>query len=88
MGESESMLRKTLSAPGLFCTIKKLFKQIPSDHKARSSITLADCLMSGLAIFSLKIPSLLQFDHAKQEKRIRHNLKNLFQMYAPNNSTY
>ncbi len=44
--------------------------------------------MSGLAMFSLKIPSLLQFDHAKEEVRIRHNLKNLFQINQAPSDTY
>lgn len=82
------MLRKTLSASGLLDIVKKSFEQIPSSHIPRSNITLADCLMSGLAIFSLKIPSLLQFDHAKEEMRIRHNLKNLFQINQAPSDTY
>jgi len=43
------------------------------------SISDSDCLMSGLAIFSLKYPSLLQFEKEKwDEKQIRHNLKSLY----------
>jgi hypothetical protein len=82
------MLRKTLSAPGLFDVVKKSFETIPSNHAPRSNISLTDCLMSGLAIFSLKIPSLLQFDHAKEEARIRHNLNSLFQINQAPSDTY
>src|SRR3990167_11056704 len=82
------MLRKTLSASGLFDVVKKSFEKVPSSHVPRSNITLADCLMSGLSIFSLKIPSLLQFDHAKEEARIRHNLKSLFQINQAPSDTY
>lgn len=82
------MLRKTLSAPGLYNVVKKCFEKMPSNHIPRSNLTLADCLMSGLAIFSLKIPSLLQFDHGKEEKRIRHNLKNLFHINQAPSDTY
>jgi len=34
--------------------------------------------MSGLAVFALKMPSLLQFDQSLSEKRICHNLKTLY----------
>ena len=34
--------------------------------------------MSGLAVFTLKCASLLQFDEMKQERTIRHNLRTLF----------
>ena len=35
--------------------------------------------MSGLAIFALKYPSLLQFDRdARQTERVRANLKSLY----------
>jgi len=82
------MLRKTLSAPGLFSVVKKSFEKLSDNCISRSNITLADCLMSGLAIFSLKFPSLLQFDHAKEEKRIKHNLKNLYQINQVPSDTY
>lgn len=36
----------------------------------------------------LKIPSLLQFYHAKEEARIRHNLKSLFQINQAPSDTY
>ncbi len=82
------MLRKNLSAPGLFSVVKKSFEKIPDLCVRRSNISLSDCLMSGLAIFSLKIPSLLQFDHDKEEALIRHNLKNLFQINQAPSDTY
>ena len=34
--------------------------------------------MSGLAVFSLKYPSLLKFDEQRNEARIRANLKALY----------
>ncbi len=34
--------------------------------------------MSGLAVFSLKFPSLLKFDEQRSEARIRANLKSLY----------
>ncbi len=82
------MLRKTLSATGLLSAVKKSFQQIFDTCQPRTGITLADCLMSGLAIFGLKIPSLLQFDHSKEEKRIRHNLETLYQIKQAPSDTY
>ncbi len=82
------MLRKTLSAPGLLDVVKKSFHKISDLCQSRTNITLADCLMSGLAIFSLKIPSLLQFDHSKEEKRIKHNLEKLYQIKQAPSDTY
>ncbi len=68
-------LRKHLSAPGLLKTIRHLFSQIP-DPRPRANISLSDCLMSGLAIFGLKYPSLLQFDQDKET--IKSNLRTLY----------
>ena len=82
------MLGKTLSASGMFTAVKKNFDKIPDTCSSRSNITLSDCLMSGLAIFSLKFPSLLQFEHAKEEARIRHNLRTLYQINQAPSDTY
>jgi hypothetical protein len=74
--------RKYLSAKGLFKSIYDQFKKIKktsSSSKGRpSEIKLTDCLMSGLAVFSLKFSSLLNFDERKNENRIKHNLRTLY----------
>lgn len=44
--------------------------------------------MSGLAMFSLKFPSLLKFDEGKNENKIKHNLKTLFQIQRTPSDTY
>lgn len=44
--------------------------------------------MSGLAIFSLKYPSLLQFDHEQEEKTARYNLKTLYGVEVAPCDTY
>lgn len=70
----KSQLRQNLSAPGLLKTIRHEFSQIKDPEN--NGISLADCLMSGMAIFGLKYPSLLQFD---QDKRtIASNLRSLY----------
>jgi hypothetical protein len=80
-----------LSAKGLFGIIRDQFDKIkqPCELVSRSnSITLTDCLMSGLAMFSLKFPSLLKFDEGKDENKIKHNLKTLFQIQRTPSDTY
>jgi hypothetical protein len=58
--------KQHLSAPSLINRVKQVFEQIPSQVQERRNLrpspTLCDCLMSGLAMFALKYPSLLQFD--------------------------
>jgi len=66
--------RKALSAPGLLNTARHCFSQV-KDKVANRDISLTDCLMSGLAIFGLKYPSLLQFDKNKNEELIKANLQ-------------
>ena len=71
-------LRKSLSAPGLLATLRMCFRRVP-DHRAGSpSIALVDALMSGLAVFGLKCPSLLQFDRERRESAVAHNLRTLY----------
>lgn len=68
-------LRKDLSAPGLLRAIRGAFATI-DDTRRGCTIPLVDALMSGLAVFGLKYPSLLQFDLAyHDEARIRGNLQ-------------
>lgn len=67
--------RKYLSANGLLKTVKKAFKQIPDHRPLNVKIPLDDALMSGLALFSLKDPSLLAFDERRQNPQ---NLKRVY----------
>ena len=71
-------LRKSLSAPGLLDTVRKSFRSIVDPRRAGSPIPLADALMSGLAVFSLKYPSLLQFDRQRCDPAEAHNLRTLY----------
>jgi len=80
--------RKKLSMPGLIKELKSYFKGIVEPVTNRGSISLSDCLMSGLAIFSLKYSSLLQFDKSKRETAVAHNLKNLYQIETIPCDTY
>ena len=69
--------RKTLCAPELLKAVRQCFEGIP-DPVASRGITQTDCLMSGLAVFGLKYPSLLQFDQNKNEPLIQANLNALY----------
>ena len=74
--------KKHLSAKGMLREVRLFFKNISQPNKKGAGklplISLVDCLMSGLAAFGLKFPSLLQFDLAATEEVIRHNLKSLY----------
>lgn len=71
--------RKHLSAQSLQEEIRRSFSRIREKPKKRANqYTLADCLMSGLAVFGLKSPSLLDFDQGCEEERVRYNLKQLY----------
>src|SRR4051812_39570878 len=71
-------MKKHVSMPSLLERSRKQFSKVPDEVNSRSRISLVDCLMSGLAIFSLKFPSLLQFEEAWDDNIIRHNLQTLF----------
>lgn len=74
--------KKQLSAKGMLAKTRSVFNQISKPTRdsrgAKCEISLSDCLMSGLALFGLKYPSLLQFDEDQEEEVIRHNLKSLY----------
>jgi hypothetical protein len=72
--------QKILSLPPLLKTVRNHFKKIiePTTKVKKPTISLPDILMSGLAIFNLKYPSLLQFDQKRNEPKIKANLSSLF----------
>jgi len=73
---------KTLSLPVLLKNVRKQFDKIPQAKVSGSvktpKISLSDVLLSGLAIFNFKFPSLLQYDKQRNEPKIRANLIQLF----------
>ena len=64
-----------LSCKDLVETVKTSFESIKEVKKRQRPISLVDTLMSGYALFSLKYPSLLQFD--------RHHVQRYFHNLAP-----
>jgi len=71
-----------LSAKGLLGKVRKIFEKVKEPPKGgqgkKQEISIADCLMSALAMFKLKFASLLQFEHAQKKEPIKQNLENLF----------
>lgn len=84
--------KKHLSITGLLETVHQEFKKIKDPREKNGttpSIRLVDCLMSGVALFSLKYPSLLKFEKAKaQEAQLRHNLRRLYRVEQAPCDTY
>ena len=74
---SRPSLRKSLSAPGLLSEVRRCFQAVKDETVGRG-FTLVDYLMSGLAVFGLKYPSLLQFDAGRADEVVRSNLRTLY----------
>lgn len=72
--------------------VRSIFNKIPEPIRdsrgLKSNISLNDCLMSGLALFGLKFPSLLQLDQSSENKIINHNLKTLYDISKVPSDTY
>lgn len=71
-------VRKSLCTDALISDIHRCFQKIPDPRKLSGavSISFVDILMSGLAVFGLKFPSLLKYDQN------RHTLdRNLLSLY-------
>ena len=58
---TQNSFRKHLSMPGMLSEVRKCFDNVP-DLVVSRGLTLSDCLMTGLAVFSLKMTSMLSFD--------------------------
>lgn len=83
-------IRESLCASSLINTTHNLFLKIPDPRKlsANNRITFADLLMSGLAIFGLKFPSLLEYDRKRTDLAIESNLKTLYHVNQAPSDTY
>ena len=82
-------IRKYLSADGLVQVVKNNLKREKFEVYNKSKYSWQDCIMSGLAIFGFKQPSLLQFEKEKtSEPLIRRNLRTLYGVSnAPSDTT-
>jgi len=70
--------RKVLSIPALLEQVRAIFMEIPDYRENESKYPLSDVLMAGLAMFSLKDSSLLEFDQKWSDPIRRHNLTALY----------
>ena len=82
-------MRKYLSADGLVQIVRHSLLRADLKPLIGSDYTWQDCFMSGLAVFSFKAPSLLQFEKMQAtEAMIRRNLHTLYKVErAPSDTT-
>jgi len=82
--------RKDLSAPGLISILHKQFSKVhdPREFTKKVTISITDHLMSGLAVFGLKCPSLLDFDRKRSDSVIAQNLRDLYHINNAPSDTY
>ena len=73
-------MRKRLNAAGLLALSRRCFERIEDGTPGRT-YRLVDCLMSAVAMFGLKSPSLLQLDReVRLDERVRGNLRRLYRV--------
>ena len=61
-------MRAHLNADALFMALRKDFAKVHDHRASNTKIPLVDALMSSFAMFSLKDPSLLDFDERRQDE--------------------
>ena len=89
MEAKKPRMRKHLCLPGLLKRARQRFSCIKDSVTRQVNISLTDCLMSGLAIFGMKYPSLLQFDkELRTKKMVMHNLQTLYHIQNVPSDTY
>jgi hypothetical protein len=78
MSQATIRVRKRLNADTLFQQIHSEFEKLPDLDPAEVKISLADALMAGFAMFSLKDRSLLAFDQRRHDETKLKNLKTFY----------
>src|SRR3989454_10087037 len=84
MGLIAPKARKHLSADALFGLLRNGFSQVPDHRSDGSKMTMADALMSGIAMVSRKCPSLLDYD----KQRADANLETIYGIQCPPCDSY
>jgi predicted nuclease with TOPRIM domain len=75
MRKSYQELQEGVTLDGQLSKLRKRFDELEDHRAANNSYSLSDILMSGYAMFSLKYPSLLQFETQTQvEQQNLHQL--------------
>lgn len=80
--------KKYLSIKSLLETVRDSFHKVNETKRHSDGTSTVDCLMAGLAMFSLKMPSLLQFNNQRNDDIIKHNLQTLYGVISPPSDTY
>lgn len=82
------LIRKNLCADSLISIIYSDFQKVPDPRgfQKAGSMSFVNILMSGLAVFGLKFPSLLQYD--QNRKILDQNLLTLYHIDSPPSDTY
>jgi len=82
-------IRKYLSADGLIKVVRHSLLREKFRVMKDPTYSWNDCIMSGLAVFGFKMPSLLQFEKDKDsEPWLRRNLRTLYGVEtAPSDTT-
>lgn len=81
-------VRKYLSADGLVKIVQHSIQREQFKVLKDPTYTWTDCIMSGLAVFGFKMPSLLQFEKDKDsEPWLRRNLRTLYGVEAAPSDT-
>jgi hypothetical protein len=75
MRKSYQEFQESVTLDGQTAKLRKRFEELADHRAANSSYPLNDILMSGFAMFSLKYPSLLQFENQTQVEQ--SNLRTL-----------
>lgn len=78
MSQPKRALRKHLHADALFQQIRSESEKIQDHRTGDVKISLSDALMSGFAMFSLKDPSLLEFDTRRKDETKVKNLTGIY----------
>jgi len=78
-------MKNALSMSGMIDLVHSALNGVPCDT-SKNAMPIKDCLLSGLAVFSFKYPSLLQYDNDRQHTET--NLKNLFKVGSLPSDTY
>ena len=81
LGIVHSKIRKTLSGDSLFNCVREYFEENIKDHRAANvSISLIDSIMSGLALYTLKEPTLLAFERDLKNTTFKYNFEKVFRV--------
>lgn len=71
---------KSLTPSGLYTIVRNGFGKVKEHRSGEAAIGLADILMSGFALYSLKDPSLLAFDARREEPKNLHRVYGIEQI--------